>query len=95
MGLSQLVEKAQNSDDEAMLYIIRCFEPKLKKCSRRLEYEEAETDLIIGLIDAIQSLKLCSIKNNSDGAIINYISNMIENKKQICLENLLKIQKKN
>lgn len=76
----ELVEKAKTGEDQYLVEIINNFNGTIKKFSRELNYEEAETDLVIGLIEKINTINLNNFKKN-DGIIINYIYNSLKNKK--------------
>ena len=81
MSLIHIIENGQSGDKEAVLNIINHFKPKIKKCANQLGYEEAETDLIIALIETITSMDITDIKNDSDGAVVNYICRILEHRK--------------
>lgn len=57
----ELVKKAQNQDNDALLQLIAIYNPTIKKFSRQLNYEEAETDLIIAFIETIRKIKLTKL----------------------------------
>ncbi|WP_099189532.1 RNA polymerase sigma factor [Tepidibacter mesophilus] len=80
-SIRELVEKAKGKDKEALNQIISRFKGTIKKFSNQLGYEEAETDLIIGLIETICKIKSSNLELKNDGAITNYIYNSIKNKK--------------
>lgn len=47
MKLYHLIDLAQSGAKDAMLNIIIKFRPTIKCISKKLKYEEAETDLVI------------------------------------------------
>ncbi|SHK61564.1 RNA polymerase sigma factor [Tepidibacter formicigenes] len=77
----EIIEKAKDGDKEAFIEIINKFEPTLKKFSRELNYELAETDLIIALIEIVKGIKSSNFKTKNDGVVVNYIYNSMKNRK--------------
>lgn len=75
----ELIGRRKCNSEEVIEEIMERFKLTIKKFSRELNYEEAETDLIICIIELIQSSKLDTIEN--EGMIINYIYNTLRNKK--------------
>ena len=55
--LFQLIESSQNGDKAALLLVIERFSPSIKKFSRKLGYDGADTDLIISFIKNYQRIK--------------------------------------
>lgn len=55
--LTELVSRAQKGDEEAIILVINRLDPKLKKYSRVLGYEDAYNDLRSWLIKAIYRYK--------------------------------------
>ena len=56
------------------------FSPLIKKYGKKLDYEEAESDLTIFLLESIKKIDLNKFKNRSDGEIVNYIKLIFKNK---------------
>lgn len=81
MSLAETVIKAANGDDDAIVAIIAKFEPIIRKCSRELNYEEVETDLIIGLLEIFPKMTRKISVETHEGEVVNYIAAMIRNKK--------------
>ena len=69
-----------DKDDEALGKIIEQFKPIIGKYTRWLDYDGAETDLIISLIEKIRSINFSNNKFINDGQVVNYIANSIKNK---------------
>ncbi|TCO68102.1 RNA polymerase sigma factor [Marinisporobacter balticus] len=97
MELFVLLEKAKNNDKDAAYEIIKDFGATLKKLSKSLHYEEAETDLIIELLKLIQNIDIEKFKDSNHKQITKYIHmhlkkrtlNLLkkhENKFKECLE---------
>ena len=80
-NLLDVIRKSKQGNKEALLYIINKFIPLIKKYARILNYEEAETDLIISLIEIIQHMKSSKFNKGNDGMIISYIHNCMKNKR--------------
>ncbi|WP_099191015.1 RNA polymerase sigma factor [Tepidibacter mesophilus] len=80
-SIRALVKKSKDKDKEALTQIINKFKGTIKKFSKQLEYEEAEIDLIIGVIETIGKIKLSNLELKNEGAITNYIYNSIKNKR--------------
>lgn len=79
-SLYDKIKKIQNGDKEELMIFIENFNPLIQKYKRKLNYEEAETDLIISLIELLLTLNLNNFIKYNDGAIIKFISNSIRNK---------------
>lgn len=75
-----LLQLSHQNNEDALNEIINKFKPLIKKLSNRLEYEEAETDLIISFIQIINRINPYKLKNTSEGALVNYISRALNNK---------------
>lgn len=78
--LYELIENAQNNNNNALYTIIENFSPTIKKFSKKLNYEEAETDLTIFLITLIKKMNLSCFYLKGDGILVNYIHSAIKNK---------------
>jgi hypothetical protein len=73
MDLYNLLKRAKNNDKDATYEIIKDLDGTLKKLSKSLHYEEAETDLIIELLKLIQSIDIRKFKDSSHKQIAKYI----------------------
>jgi len=69
----RLIQKAKNDDKETMELLIIKFQPIINSLSWKLKNEYGRTDLTIFFIKLIYSIKLDSIINMSEGALVNYI----------------------
>ena len=67
-------------DQNAMLHVINKFSPVLQSTARKLNYDGAESDLIIDLIEKVQKMNFEKVRELGDGQLVNYISHMIRNK---------------
>lgn len=91
--LYELFKMAQNENDLAKMKLYKKFLPCIKGYSRRLFYEEAETDLTIHLLEFIKKVDLEKFKNRKDGEIVNYMQKSFKSKyinilKQIINKNI-------
>ncbi|WP_432662363.1 sigma factor-like helix-turn-helix DNA-binding protein [Wukongibacter baidiensis] len=73
MGLYELIERVQQGDEEATISVFLRFHMAIKKLSKKLGYEEAETDMIIAFLQTIKEIDLNEICMKNDGGITNYI----------------------
>lgn len=74
MNLYSLVLLAQNGNDDALISIISKFNPLINKLSRKLSYEEAETDLVIYFIEIIKNVDLNKFNQECEGKLVSYIN---------------------
>lgn len=78
--LIDIIIEYQSGNNDIILDILEKFKFNIKKLSSKLNYDCAETDLIICIIELIKKLDLNKLKNKSDGAIVNYINISLKNK---------------
>jgi RNA polymerase sigma factor (sigma-70 family) len=79
--LKDILEKAQNNNKECMLSIIEKFKPLVKKYSNKLNYDGADSDLVISLIETINCIPIYkNAKFNEDKYIVGYINTSIKHK---------------
>lgn len=91
MGLYYLLQRVQKGDSSAVMDIYLKFNPIIKKLSKKLSYEEAETDLIIAFLETLKEIKIDKFHIKSDGAIVNYIYIFLRNKSvNLFKKNILK-----
>lgn len=74
----EIAEKAKFGDEGALVEIIDKFRPIIKKYSRKLKYETAETDLVIELIKIVRNMPINSMNLNEEREIISYIAASIK-----------------
>lgn len=79
--LAKLIEKPKSGDKEALLEIVLRFKPAVKKFSKELNYPEAESDLIITIIELVKKIHLENFSEKNDGALIKYIYLTLRNRK--------------
>lgn len=51
--LRELITLAKNGNEEAMTFLVKRFTLIIKKYSRRLGYDEACSDLVLWIVDAV------------------------------------------
>lgn len=79
--LRNLVNRAHDRDDEAILNIIEIFKPYYKKLLQKSGYCAEESDFIVHIIHIINQLNSKKLQNfESNGQIFNYLKNGITNK---------------
>lgn len=79
--LYDMIIKSQNGDKKSLMEIIKKFNPIIKKYSRKLSYDGADSDLIISLIETIFFLPILNNSNlKKDEYIVGYISTSVKNK---------------
>lgn len=69
-----LIDKAQKGDKEAMLFLIKKFEPLLKKYAKKLNYEDAYEDIMLYFIELIDGFRLNKFEELKDERIVAYIN---------------------
>lgn len=79
--LTELIKRAIEGDDLALMEIILQFKPLLAKFSEQLNYYCSETDLTIFLIELIKGLNLSDFNDINDAIIVNLIYKSLCNKK--------------
>lgn len=67
-----------NKDDNSLLTLLDIFRPLIKKYSRKLNYDGAESDLIIYFIELLNKMPLNSSMNKNK-YILSYINISIKN----------------
>ncbi len=79
-NLYEVFKNAQNGSEEHVIKLYYKFLPLIKKYGRKLNYEEAESDLTIFLLEYIKNFNLNKFRNRSEGEIVNYIKLIFKNK---------------
>lgn len=71
--ICNLILAAKNGSHNSMLELIKIFKPLIKKYAFKMNYEDAENDLILSMIQLIYSMPNLS----NDGQAVNYIKQSI------------------
>ncbi len=80
-NLNHMVKKAQEGNEKSMIELIQKFSPLIRKYSRKLNYDDAEADIIIFLIETIKKIPIFNnINLNKDECIVGYINTSIKNR---------------
>ncbi|MBD8045814.1 RNA polymerase sigma factor [Clostridium faecium] len=80
-SLYELLRKCKTRDSKYILEIINKFNPLIKKYSYLLNYDDAEQDLIVALIEITYKLPLNKIPTKCpDKYIVSYIHSALKNK---------------
>lgn len=74
LNLFELIQLAQTKDEDAILHLMQTFNPLINKLSKKLNYEDAKSDVILEFIKLIYSINMDKINNVSDPFLISYIS---------------------
>lgn len=75
----RLIERAKEGDREILVDVFLRFKKTIKKLSKKLRYEEAETDLTIAFLVIIKEINLRRFNSKDDGAIVKYIYRCLKN----------------
>lgn len=92
-SLLEVLKLAKAGNQEAICYFIKKFQLLIKKFARQLNYDCAETDLIIYLLEFIKKMDIEKMEKLSEGELVNYIIRLLRNKKiDIYRKNCLAIE---
>lgn len=75
--LSEILRLVREKDSEAQLRLLEKFSRTIKSFSYKLNYDGADTDLIIFLLELCQSMKPHRFENMNEGALVKYIYNSL------------------
>ncbi|WP_291573636.1 RNA polymerase sigma factor [Clostridium sp. UBA4548] len=79
-SLYELVLLHQEGNRDASLAIINKFKPLIKKLSKKLNYEEAETDLVILFIQLLGTIDINKFDESHEGALVKYLFNFLKHR---------------
>lgn len=71
--ICRLLVRAQRGDEEAMLELIKRFQPLLRKYAKKLRYDDAYEDCRLFFIELIKSVDLKKLNTLEDPGVISYI----------------------
>lgn len=79
ISLYDLIILSSNGDKDSKMILINKFQPLLTKYSKKLNYEGAETDLVIFFLELISVLSKYnkSIFKNNERVLVKYIATSI------------------
>lgn len=75
--LEEAIEKAQDNDPEATVFMIEKFKPLLRKYATKLCYDDAFYDLQLDFLQIILTIDLGKRHSQSEGALVKYIANSV------------------
>lgn len=87
-GIKETFMKACRGSNDDLLNFLNQFSSAIKKRARDLNYEEAETDLIIFLIEFIGKQDPLKVDMYTEPQIVTYIIRSLDNKKVDILRHL-------
>jgi len=73
--ICELISKAKNGDNDSMMNILTMFTGLIKKYAYKLDYEDAENDLIVSVIQLIYDMP----ELINDGQAVSYIKHSVYN----------------
>lgn len=76
--LKEEMEKIGIGDEDALLRVLRKFDPLIRRYAYKLHYEDAYTDLTCDLIRVLKRLDLQIMNNAGDGVIVSYIVSCVK-----------------
>lgn len=71
--ICNLLTKAQQGDNEAMMELINRFQPLLRKYARKLGYDDAYEDCLLFFIELVKAIDLKRLSARKDQAVVSYI----------------------
>lgn len=71
--ICRLLARAQQGDEEAMLELIKRFQPLLKKYAKKMRYDDAYEDCLLFFIELVKTMDLKKLNITKDQAIVSYI----------------------
>ncbi|MDO4539660.1 MAG: sigma-70 family RNA polymerase sigma factor [Syntrophomonadaceae bacterium] len=81
LTLYEALHNAQNEDNEAVCFIIEKFKRLIKKHAYQLNYYCAKTDLVIAILELIQTIDLDRMRAAHEGELVNYFVKILYHKK--------------
>lgn len=75
--IADFIVKSQEGNSNAIIQLVKKFNPLLKKYAYRLYYEDAYNDLLVDFIDLLHRIKLNCVYHKCDGSLVSYISKSI------------------
>lgn len=91
--LHELIDSAQRGDQQAMEALIIQFHPLLLKYAKRLGSEDDYQDMALSFMNLIQHFKLKALNNQTEGAIVSYISKSMYHQYVTLLKDKIRLDK--
>lgn len=73
-NLYEIVKMAQEHDEQSMEFLLKKFQPLIKKYTYLLRYEDAYSDLQLGFISIIHTVNLSKMWSRDDAHVFAYIA---------------------
>ena len=93
--LCDLIVSAKDKNKDSLMEIINKFRPLIKKQAYALNYEDAENDLIVDMIELIYNMPFFQHDGQADPDIIKNIENLSEDFEKKDLDLIFAIRKLN
>jgi RNA polymerase sigma factor (sigma-70 family) len=77
LPLIEILRLVQIKDDDAQLLLLERFDRSIKSFTYKLNYDGANTDLIIFILELCQKVDLIRFENLNEGAVVKYIYNSL------------------
>lgn len=77
--ITTLLQNAQSGDQKAMEQLIQKFSGLLYSYAKKLNYEDALSDMTLQFIELVYRINIEKISIQNEGAIINYICRAMKN----------------
>jgi RNA polymerase sigma factor (sigma-70 family) len=77
--IAEAIIESKNGSSDAMLLLVQKFDPLLKSYTKRLYYEDAYYDLLLGFVEIVMNLNFDRIKNKSESVLVSYINVSMKN----------------
>lgn len=75
--LVHIVEEAQKQNKDAVMELVKIFQPLLKRYASYLDYDDAFDDLQLGFIEMILSISISHMKNTGDAFFLSYFQKSV------------------
>ena len=79
-NLKNLLNSAIEKDEESIVKIINLLNPMLRKYGRLAGYDEAETDLVIFLLESLNRMDVKNIDSYNEGQLFSYFKTILYRK---------------
>ena len=74
----ELLVESKAGDQDAMLKLLDLFKPLLVKYSRKLDYDDAYSDLTLSFFEIINAIKIDSLVNRNDAVVVAYMGKAVK-----------------
>jgi len=88
-----LIVKARDNDNDAMLELIKRFRPLMLKYAKKLNYEDAYEDILFEFIRLVKSGVMDKLDDGQEGKVVSYIRECIKNFYKKKIQKVVKLKK--